>query len=56
MSEEISFFFLLLGEKIILAGAFRFELKTPVLETGIFPVETTRLFRFWIKNFAQLQI
>jgi hypothetical protein len=26
-----------------LAGAFRFELKTPVLETGVLPIETTRL-------------
>ncbi len=26
-----------------MAGAFRFELKTSVLETGILPIETTRL-------------
>ncbi len=34
-----------------LTGAFRFELKTPVLETGILPIETTRLknFRFLIE-------
>ncbi len=31
-----------------LAGAFRFELKTSVLETGILPIETTRPFRFGI--------
>ena len=29
--------------KIVLAGAFRFELKTSVLETGVLPIETTRL-------------
>ena len=31
-----------------LAGAFRFELKTSVLETGILPIETTRPWRFGI--------
>ena len=38
-----------LGENS-LAGAFRFELKTPVLETDILPVETTRLRELKIKN------
>jgi hypothetical protein len=33
--------FAALDEK--LAGAFRFELKTSVLETDILPIETTRL-------------
>lgn len=32
-----------LGGKLNLAGAFRFELKTSVLETGVLPIETTRL-------------
>lgn len=39
--EEITFFFAGLEEK--LAGAFRFELKTSVLETDILSIETTRL-------------
>lgn len=30
-----------------MAGAFRFELKTTVLETGVLPIETTRLFWLW---------
>jgi hypothetical protein len=38
-----------LGE-INLAGAFRFELKTSVLETDILPIETTRLQELKIKN------
>jgi hypothetical protein len=33
--------------KIELAGALRFELKTSVLETGVLPIETTRLCKYW---------
>jgi hypothetical protein len=33
----------ILKSKIDMAGAFRFELKTSVLETDILPIETTRL-------------
>jgi hypothetical protein len=44
-AEEITFFLLRWRQ---LAGAFRFELKTSVLETGILPIETTRPDRFWI--------
>lgn len=35
-----------------LAGALRFELRTSVLETGILPIETMRLFEFFIADFG----
>lgn len=33
-----------------LAGALRFELKTSVLETGVLPIETTRLCKFGVSD------
>lgn len=36
--------------KIEVAGVFRFELKTSVLETGVLPVETTRLCKLGVSD------